>query len=88
MPIQGHNVDQRSAAISAHHDLIELDEPGRVRRADDAAVESFVLLLQKNVLDCTLNAPPAAAHRDPDWIERTYRRHQRQAALGRLNPME
>ena len=56
---------------------------------DNAAMESFFALLQKNVLDRR-----AWATRDElriaivTWIERTYHRRRRQAALGRLTPIE
>ena len=63
---------------------------GRVGAAgDNAAMESFFALLQKNVLDRR-----AWATRDElriaivTWIERTYHRRRRQAALGRLTPIE
>ncbi len=63
---------------------------GRVGAAgDNAAMESFFALLQKNVLD---RRPWAT--RDElriaiiTWIERTYHRRRRQAALGRLTPVE
>jgi putative transposase len=56
---------------------------------DNAAMESFFALLQKNVLD---------RQRWPDreqlrlaiitWIERTYHRRRRQRRLGRLTPIE
>jgi putative transposase len=56
---------------------------------DNAAMESFFALLQKNVLD---------SQRWPDreqlrlaittWIERTYHRRRRQRRLGRLTPIE
>lgn len=51
--------------------------------------QSFFALLQKNVLDRR-----AWATRDElriaivTWIERTYHRRRRQAALGRLTPVE
>jgi transposase InsO family protein len=57
--------------------------------ADNAAMESFFALLQKNVLDRR-----RWATRDElriaiiTWIERTYHRRRRQAALGRLTPIE
>jgi len=56
---------------------------------DNAAMESFFALLQKNVLDRR-----RWATRDElrvaivTWIERTYHRRRRQAALGRLTPIE
>lgn len=56
---------------------------------DNAAMESFFSLLQKNVLD-------RKRWRTRDelriaiitWIERTYHRRRRQARLGRLTPIE
>ncbi|MBN6751846.1 IS3 family transposase [Micrococcus luteus] len=63
---------------------------GRVASCgDNAAMESFFALLQKNVLDRR-----AWATREQlriaivTWIERTYHRRRRQAALGRLTPVE
>jgi putative transposase len=63
---------------------------GRVGAAgDNAAMESFFSLLQKNVLDrrawTTREELRIAIVR---WIERTYHRRRRQAALGRLTPVE
>ena len=57
--------------------------------ADNAAMESFFSLLQKNVLD-------RRRWRTRDelrlaiitWIERTYHRRRRQRRLGRLTPIE
>ena len=63
---------------------------GRVGAAgDNAAMESFFALLQKNVLNRR-----AWATREQlriaivTWIERTYHRRRRQARLGRLTPVE
>jgi transposase InsO family protein len=63
---------------------------GKVGAAgDNAAMESFFALLQKNVLD---RRPWAS--RDElriaivTWTERTYHRRRRQARLGRLTPIE
>lgn len=56
---------------------------------DNAAMESFFALLQKNVLDRR-----SWATRDDlrieiiTWIERTYHRRRRQTRLGRLTPIE
>ena len=56
---------------------------------DNAAMESFFALLQKNVLNTR-----RWATRDQlrlaivTWIERTYHRRRRQRALGRLTPIE
>jgi len=63
---------------------------GRVGAAgDNAAMESFFALLQKNVV----NGKSWVAREDLRsaivwWIERTYHRKRRQAALGRLTPIE
>ena len=71
-----------------HHGL--LGSMGKVGAAgDNAAMESFFALLQKNVL----NRRPWTT-RDQlriaivSWIERTYQRRRRQARLGRLTPIE
>ncbi len=71
-----------------HHGLV--GSMGRVGAAgDNAAMESFFSLLQKNVLDRR-----AWATREQlriaiiTWIERTYHRRRRQARLGRLTPIE
>jgi len=52
-------------------------------------MESFFNLLQKNILD----RQSWATHEElriaiVTWIERTYHRRRRQAALGRLTPIE
>jgi putative transposase len=74
-------------ALNRHHMVGSM---GRVGAAgDNAAMESFFSLLQKNVLDRR-----SWATRDElriaivTWIERTYHRRRRQAALGRLTPIE
>src|SRR5699024_8888574 len=68
------------------------EEPlmGRVGAAgDNAAMESFFPLLQKNVVDRR-----RWSSRDQlriaivTWIERTYHRRRRQARLDRLTPVE
>ncbi|WP_139806016.1 integrase core domain-containing protein, partial [Mycobacterium avium] len=56
---------------------------------DNAAMESFFALLQRNVLDrrrWTTRAELRLAI--VSWIERTYHRRRRQRALGRLTPIE
>ncbi|MEU4345687.1 IS3 family transposase [Nocardia sp. NPDC023852] len=63
---------------------------GRVGAAgDNAAMESFFALLQKNVLDrrswCSRAELRIAI---VTWIERTYHRRRRQTALGRLTPVK
>ena len=56
---------------------------------DNAAMESFFSLLQKNVLDrqrWTSREELRVAI--VIWIERTYHRRRRQRGLGRLTPIE
>ncbi len=72
----------------SHHRMV--GSMGRVGAAgDNAAMESFFALLQKNVLNRR-----AWASREElriaivTWIERTYHRRRRQLRLGRLTPVE
>jgi transposase InsO family protein len=63
---------------------------GRVGAAgDNAAMESFFALLQKNILNrrnwTTCDELRIAI---VTWIERTYHRRRRQSRLGRLTPVE
>jgi transposase InsO family protein len=57
--------------------------------ADNAAMESFFSLLQKNVLD-RQRWPTRQDLRlaITTWIERTYHRRRRQRRLGKLTPIE
>ena len=56
---------------------------------DNAAMESFFSLLQKNVLDRRSWATRQELRiAIVTWIERTYHRRRRQDALGRLTPIE
>ncbi|WP_374208986.1 IS3 family transposase [Microbacterium sp. CIAB417] len=72
----------------AHHRMT--GSMGRVGAAgDNAAMESFFSLLQKNVL----NRRSWATREElriaiVTWIERTYHRRRRQDRLGRLTPVE
>ncbi len=63
---------------------------GKVGAAgDNAAMESFFALLQKNVLDRrTWTTRQELRIAIVTWIERTYHRRRRQEALGRLTPIE
>lgn len=63
---------------------------GRVASCgDNAAMESFFSLLQKNVLDRrSWSTREQLRIAIVTWIERTYHRRRRQAALGRLTPVE
>ncbi len=81
-------VSRKLRRALAAHDLV--GSMGRVASAgDNAAMESFFSLLQRNVLD----RQPWATREDlriamVTWIERTYHRRRRQARLGRLTPVE
>ncbi|WP_232240595.1 IS3 family transposase [Kutzneria sp. 744] len=63
---------------------------GRVGAAgDNAAMESFFALLQNNVLNRrTWSTRTELRTAIVAWIERTYHRRRRQAALSRLTPIE
>jgi hypothetical protein len=57
--------------------------------ADNAAMESFFSLLQKNVLNRRRwRTREELRLAIVTWIERTYHRRRRQDALGRLTPIE
>jgi putative transposase len=70
------------------HDMV--GSMGRVGAAgDNAAMESFFSLLQKNVLDRRYWATREELRiAIVTWIERTYHRRRRQDALDRLTPIE
>ena len=72
----------------ARHSMV--GSMGRVGAAgDNAAMESFFSLLQKNVLDRQTWATREELRiAIVTWIERTYHRRRRQAGLGRLTPIE
>jgi putative transposase len=56
---------------------------------DNAAMESFFALLEHNVLDRRRwDTRDELRIAIVTWIERTYHRRRRQAALGRLTPVE
>ncbi len=63
---------------------------GRVGAAgDNAAMESFFSLLQKNVLNRnTWGTRDELRSAIVAWVKRTYHRRRRQARLGRLTPIE
>ena len=57
--------------------------------ADNAAMESFFSLLQKNVLNRQRWATREQLRLAiVIWIEKTYHRRRRQDALGRMTPIE
>jgi len=72
----------------ARHSMI--GSMGRVGAAgNNAAMESFFSLLQKNVLDRQVwTTREDLRIAIVTWIERTYHRRRRQATLGRLTPIE
>ena len=56
---------------------------------DNAAMESFFALLQRNVLDRQRWATRVQLRLAiVTWIEKTYHRKRRQRRLGRLTPIE
>ena len=74
-------------ALNRHHLIGSMGKVGAA--GDNAAMESFFALLQKNVLDrkrCRTREDLRIAI--ITWIERTYHRRRRQARLGRLTPIE
>lgn len=79
---------RRFVAALARHDMV--GSMGRVGAAgDNAAMESFFALLQKNVLNTRhWNTREELRIAIVTWIERTYHRRRRQAVLGRLTPIE
>jgi transposase InsO family protein len=75
--------------LLARHSMV--GSMGQVGSAgDNAAMESFFALLQKNVLDRQRRWTTRDDLRIEivTWIERTYHRRRRQASLGRLTPIE
>ncbi|MFH9044931.1 IS3 family transposase [Streptomyces sp. NPDC017966] len=79
---------RKSVRALGHHQIV--GSIGRVGAAgDNAAMESFFSLLQKNVLDRRVWATRKELRiAIVTWIKRTYHRRRRQASLGRLTPVE
>lgn len=74
-------------ALTRHHMLGSMGQVGSA--GDNAAMESFFSLLQKNVLNRqTWDSRDQLRIAIVTWIERTYHRRRRQSALGRLTPIE
>ena len=74
-------------ALNQHHLIGSMGQVGAA--GDNAAMESFFALLQKNVLDRRRwRTREELRIAIITWIERTYHRRQRQARLGRLTPIE
>ena len=74
-------------ALNRHHLIGSMGQVGAA--GDNAAMESFFALLQKNVLDRKRwRTREELRIAIITWIERTYHRRRRQARLGRLTPIE
>ena len=74
-------------ALSRHDLLGSMGQVGS--SADNAAMESWFALLQKNVLDRrTWDTRDQLRIAIVTWTERTYHRRRRQARLGKLTPIE
>jgi putative transposase len=77
----------RFVRLLRNHDLV--GSMGRTGAcADNAAMESFFALLQRNVLDRRRWSREELRLAIVFWIERTYHRRRRQRALGKLTPIE
>jgi putative transposase len=73
--------------LARHHMVGSMGQVGSA--GDNAAMESFFALLQKNVLDTkSWETREELRIAIVTWIERTYHRRRRQVALGRLTPVE
>jgi putative transposase len=74
-------------ALTRHRMVGSMGQVGSA--GDNAAMESFFALLQRNVLDRRRwDSRDKLRIAIVTWIERTYHRRRRQAALGRLTPIE
>ena len=74
-------------ALTRHQMVGSMGQVGSA--GDNAAMESFFALLQKNVLDRrTWITRDELRIEIITWIERTYHRRRRQPRLGRLTPIE
>ncbi|RLZ04408.1 IS3 family transposase [Kocuria tytonicola] len=74
-------------ALNRHHLVGSMGKVGAA--GDNAAMESFFSLLQKNVLDRKRwRTREELRIAIITWIERTYHRRRRQARFGRLTPIE
>ena len=74
-------------ALNRHHLVGSMGKVGAA--GDNAAMESFFSLLQKNVLDRKRwRTREDLRIAIITWIERTYHRRRRQARFGRLTPIE
>ena len=75
------------AALRRHHLVGSMGQVGT--SADNAAMESFFALLQKNVLDRrSWSTREELRLAIVSWIEGKYHRKRRQRRLGKLTPVE
>ena len=75
------------STLAEHHLTGSMGKVGAC--GDNAAMESFFSLLQKNVLDTRRwDTREELRLAIVTWIERTYHRRRRQRGLGRLTPIE
>jgi transposase InsO family protein len=78
---------KQQRALTAHRMVGSMGQVGSA--GDNAAMESFFALLQKNVLDRRRwDTRDELRLAIVTWIERTYHRRRRQTRLGRLTPIE
>ncbi|WP_091659059.1 IS3 family transposase [Micromonospora auratinigra] len=86
---RGSQFRSRKFVKALHHNALT-GSMGRVGACgDNAAMESFFALLQRNVLDRQRWATRQELRLAiVTWIERTYHRRRRQRRLGRLTPIE
>jgi len=78
---------KQQRALTRHRMVGSMGQVGSA--GDNAAMESFFALLQKNVLDRQRWATREQLRiAIVTWIERTYHRRRRQDRLGRLTPIE
>ena len=76
-------------STTALHHYQGLNWAGVASSADNAAMESFFSLLQKNVLNARRwDTRDQLRLAIVTWTERTYHRRRRQRALGKLTPIE
>ena len=74
-------------SLHRHHLIGSMSQVGAA--GDNAAMESFFSLLQKNVLDRRRwHTREELRIAIITWIERTYHRRRRQGGMGRLTPFE
>ena len=88
-PVESAQFRSRAFTARLKHPKM-ISSMGRVGACgDNAMMESFFSLLQKNVLDRKRwHTRTELTSRIVNWVERTYHRRRRQRRLGRLTPIE